>query len=153
MRRCKIAYFSLLSPYNEKWPKNVIFHEFFKLLLGDLRWCFRYVEMFWGPLEGVLNHEYILVPFMTHNRKYDFHPRNAVLPQHWSKAAFSSENYIFYCESYTGLKCILGLKKPSRGPKNISTYLKQHVRSRRSSLKKHEKSHFLVIFHYKSLKG
>ena len=53
MRSLKMAYFILLSPYKVKSLKNVIFHDFFKLLLGVLRWCFRYVEMFLGPLEGV----------------------------------------------------------------------------------------------------
>ena len=54
MNSFKTHYFGPLGPYKGKWLKNVIFHDFFKLLLGVLRWCFRYVEMFWGPLEGVL---------------------------------------------------------------------------------------------------
>ena len=37
MRSLKMAYFILLSPYNVKSLKNVIFHDFFKLLLGVLR--------------------------------------------------------------------------------------------------------------------
>ena len=50
-----MAHFSSLSPHKEKLPKHVIFHDFFKLLLGGLRWSCRYVEMFLGPLEGVLS--------------------------------------------------------------------------------------------------
>ena len=50
-----MAHYSSLSPHKEKLPKNVIFHDFFKLLLGGLRWSCRYVEMFLGPLEGVLS--------------------------------------------------------------------------------------------------
>ena len=34
---------------------------------------------------------------------------------------YKGENEIFYCESYRSPKCILGLKTPSRDPKNIST--------------------------------
>ena len=37
MRSLKMAYFIPLSPYNVKLLKNVIFHDFFKLLLGVLR--------------------------------------------------------------------------------------------------------------------
>ena len=48
-------YFSPLCTYNEKWPKNVIFHDFFKLFLDVLRWSCRYVEVFLRPLEGILN--------------------------------------------------------------------------------------------------
>ena len=55
MRSSKMVYFGPFGPYKEKWLKNVIFHDFFKVLLGNLRWCFRYVEMFLGPLEGVLS--------------------------------------------------------------------------------------------------
>ena len=50
-----MAHFGSLGPHKEKLPKNVIFHDFFKLLLGGLRWSCRYVEMFLGPLKGVLN--------------------------------------------------------------------------------------------------
>ena len=50
-----MAHFGSLGPHKEKLPKNVIFHDFFKLLLGGLRWSCRYVEMFLGPLEGVLS--------------------------------------------------------------------------------------------------
>ena len=42
MRSSKMTYFSPLGPYKGKWLKSVIFHDFFKLLLGGLIWCFRY---------------------------------------------------------------------------------------------------------------
>ena len=54
-RSQKMAYFSHLGHYKGKWVKNVIFHDFFKPLLGVLLWCFRYVEMFLGSPEGVLS--------------------------------------------------------------------------------------------------
>ena len=112
-----MAHFGSLDPHKENLPKNVIFHDFFKLLLnlGGLGWSCRYVEMFLGPLEDVLNRKYILIPYMIHNRKCNFHPQNAPLPQYWGKAAFWGENYISYCESYTDLKCTLCrlIKPPS----------------------------------------
>ena len=37
IRSFKMAYFIPLSPYKVKSLKNVIFHDFFKLLLGVLR--------------------------------------------------------------------------------------------------------------------
>ena len=58
-----------------------------------------------------------------------------------------------YCRSEMDQKCILRLKTPSRDPQNISTYLQDHLRPPRSSLKNHEKSHFLVVFPYKGPKG
>ena len=126
MSNLKMTYFFPLSPYKGKWLKNVIFHDFFKLLLDDLRWCFRYVEMFLGPLEGVSM------------------PRTHFWPMIWG------ENYIFDCESHTDPKCILGLKTPFRGPKNISTHLKHHLRTSRSkfSLKKSWK---ITVFNHFSL--
>ena len=51
----KIAYFGPLGPYKEKWLKNVIFHDFFKVFLDVPRCYPRYVKMFLGPLEGVLS--------------------------------------------------------------------------------------------------
>ena len=46
------------------------------------------------------------------------------------------------------LKSILTLKIHSRGPKNTCTYVGYHLRTLRSSLKNHQKSHFLIIFAY-----
>ena len=48
-----MPYFGLLGPYKGKWPKNVIFHDFFKVLLNVPRCYPRYVEMFLGLLEGI----------------------------------------------------------------------------------------------------
>ena len=56
MRSSKMAYFVPLNPYKEKLLKNVIFCDFVKLLLGVLSWFCKYVEVFLGPLEGVLSH-------------------------------------------------------------------------------------------------
>ena len=50
-----MPYFGPLGPYKEKLPKNVIFDDFFKLVLNVPRCYPRYVEMFLGPLEGVLS--------------------------------------------------------------------------------------------------
>ena len=49
-----MAYFGPFGPYKGKCAENAIFHDFFKLLLSVLRWYCRYVEMFWGPLGGIL---------------------------------------------------------------------------------------------------
>ena len=38
----------ILRAQSPLW-KNLIFHDFFKLLLGDPRWYCRYVEMFLEP--------------------------------------------------------------------------------------------------------
>ena len=43
------------GPYKGKWVKNVIFHDFFKLLLNGLGWYCRYVEMLLGSQEGILS--------------------------------------------------------------------------------------------------
>ena len=66
-------YFSPLCTYNEKWPKNVIFHDFFKLFLDVLRWSCRYVEVFLGPLEGILSPRmHFFVRFWVDRRQKDF---------------------------------------------------------------------------------
>ena len=65
-----------------------------------------------------------------------FSTPNMALPQYWGYTIFGGENDIFYCESYTNPKCILRAKTPSKGRKNISTYLKHHLRTSRSSLEK-----------------
>ena len=48
-----MAHFGSLGPHKEKLPKNVIFHDFFKLLLNVPKCYPRYVEMFLGALEGI----------------------------------------------------------------------------------------------------
>jgi len=50
-----MTYVGPLGLHKGKRLKNVIFHDFFKLLLSDLRWYCRYVEMFLEPLEGILS--------------------------------------------------------------------------------------------------
>ena len=52
------SHFSLQFPLRlvrKSDKKNVIFHDFFKLLLNVPRCYTRYLEMFWGPLEDVLS--------------------------------------------------------------------------------------------------
>ena len=51
----QIAYFVPFELERENKQKNWIFHDFLKLLLNVLRCYPRYVEMFWGPLEGILS--------------------------------------------------------------------------------------------------
>ena len=70
-------------------------------------------------------------------------------PPNWdfeSKSQFWYENVLVYCDSETHQKCILGLKTPSRGSKNISTYLQNHLRAPGSSLTKSQKIAFLSDF-------
>ena len=124
----------------------MIFHDFLKLLLGHLRWCFTYLEMFSGPLEGILRPRIHFGPVYNSQYKTWFSPQNVALPQYWGNATFWDENDIFYCESYTGPKCVLRIKTPSKDRKNISTYLKHHLRPRRSSLKKSWKITFFSHF-------
>ena len=43
-----MAYFGSLGPHKGKWLKNVIFHDFFKLFLGVLKWCFTVRSKKWA---------------------------------------------------------------------------------------------------------
>ena len=55
---------------------------------------------------------------------------------HGKTPGFEVKNVIFYFLSKMTKKCILRVKIPSRGPKNISTYLQYHLETSRSDLKK-----------------
>ena len=101
-RTSQKAYFSHLCTYkgyNGKWIKNVIFHDFFKLLLGVPRWYFRYLEMFLGPLEGVLSPRIHFGLICDSRWKMLFSPQHLTLPQYWGKVTCWGENVIFHCES------------------------------------------------------
>ena len=96
------AYFShlcLYKGYNGKWIKNVIFHDFFKLLLDGLRWCFGCVEMFLGSLKGILS-SIIDFGFVYDSQwKSTFSPQHVTLPQYCGKIKCWGENNIFHCKS------------------------------------------------------
>ena len=71
-------------------------------------------------------------------------------------AHFRPENINGCCRLKPSQERILGLKTPSRclktlsrGPENIFTYIQYHLRKLRSSLKNHEKSHFIAILLHK----
>ena len=109
--------------YKGKWPKNVIFHDFFKLLLNVPRCYPRYVEMFLGPLEGVLSLRIHFWLVSKPHVKWTFSAQILSLAQYWASDRIWAENVHFTWGLETSQKCILRLKTPSRGPKNISTYL------------------------------
>ena len=83
------AYFShlcLYKGYNGKWIKNVIFHDFFKVLLDVLRWYCRYVEMFLEHLGGVLNLRTYFWPHCKSPGNKDFsHPNSLILKAKFAK--------------------------------------------------------------------
>ena len=114
----------------------MIFHDFFKLLLSGLRWSCRYLEMFLGPLEGILSLRIHFWPESKRQQKKTFSAQITLLAQYWASSVIWAENVFFCCRLDSGQKCILRLKIPSRGPKNISKYLQDHLRPLRSSLKK-----------------
>ena len=72
----KIAYFGSFGLYKGKWAKNVIFHDFFKLLLNVPRYYPRYVEMFLGPLEDVLSLRTYFWPVSKLHVKWTFSPKS-----------------------------------------------------------------------------
>ena len=100
---CQRAYFDRLCPYNGKWMKNMIFHDFFKLLLGGLRWCFGYLEMLLEPLEGVVS------PRIHFGFAYD---------SQW-KMTFSVVSPIRVQNVFWGSKHLLKVPKTSLHTKNI----------------------------------
>ena len=59
-----------------KWPPEVIFHDFFKLLRGGPRWYFRYVEMFLGHLEGILSPRIHFRPILERHQPKIFSSQN-----------------------------------------------------------------------------
>ena len=69
----------------EKWLKNVIFHDFFKVLLDVLRWYCRYVEMFLEHLGGVLSLRTYFWPHFKSLGDKDFCHLNRVIRQNSQK--------------------------------------------------------------------
>ena len=96
------AYFSHLCLYkgfNGKWIKNVIFHDFFKLLLDGLRWCFGCVEMFLTPIKGVFS---LIIHFgwiYDSQWKMLFSTQHVTLPIYCGKVTCWGENVNFRWES------------------------------------------------------
>ena len=134
----------------------MIFDDFFKLLLDGPRWYFRYVEMFLEPPEGILSPRIHFRPILERHQTNTFSSHNTHAPQYWGACVLWEENVFVWCRSRIGLKCILGLKIPSGGSKNISTYLKYHLGPSRSSLKKSSKITFrghFPFFTYQGPKG
>ena len=107
------------APYKEKWPKNVIFHDFFKLLLNVPRCYPRYVEMFLRPLEGVLS---LKTRFCTVSRpqvKWTFSAQILSLAQYWAMTGFglkmtiSPEAWKRFKNVFWGSKYLLRVQKTS----------------------------------------
>ena len=79
--------------------------------------------MFLGPLEGILSLRIHFGPLLRRHTEFTFSPQILLLAQYWASGRIWGENVNSVCRRKTGQKCILRLRIPSRGPKNISTYL------------------------------
>ena len=79
--------------------------------------------MFLGPLEGILSLRIHFRPVLRRHTEFTFSPQILPLAQYWASGRIWGENVNSVCRRKTGRKCILRLRIPSKGPKNISTCL------------------------------